>query len=201
MIGPVPAALTREGIPHSLRSIAILPAIQLIAAVGIDRSLDYLAYRERVGVLKTPSARRLTAVGWVAAFAVFGGVFLHILFNLYPAMSAPAWEYGYREAIAYLEKHRGDYEEVVISSWAEYADTQVLFYSNGDLKEYQKSAAIPGYRFLPFGHSYQRDYVESNKRALYLLRPFDQKVRPPAFVIKYPTGEECWAILEHPGKR
>src|SRR6185436_11153828 len=39
---PVAASLTQNGIPHALRCIVAIPAIQNIAAIGIESALDHI---------------------------------------------------------------------------------------------------------------------------------------------------------------
>jgi len=199
-LGPLPAALTREGLPHALRSIGALPSVQLLGAVGIVQSLEFLRRRETSGAPRSFSPRRIVLVAWVAAFILFGGSFLATLFWVYPVVSAPWWEYGYGEAVAYLERHRGDYEEIVITGLIEYPQVQILYHTGGDPAEYQRTGRISGYRFLPLGRPYVEDYQRSTRKSLYLLTPFEHErvPRPALHRIKHPDGSPAWLVVEHP---
>lgn len=199
-LGPLPAALTREGLPHALRSLGALPAMQLLGAVGIVQSLELLRRREMSGGPRSCSPRKFVLVAWVAAFILFGGGFLATLFWVHPVVSAPWWEYGYAEAVAYLELHRGEYDEVVVTGLAEYPQVHILYHTGGDPAEYQQTGGIRGYRFLPLGRPYVEDYQRSSRRSLYLLTPFEHErvPRPALLRIKYPDGSPAWVIVEHP---
>ncbi|MFP4379108.1 MAG: phospholipid carrier-dependent glycosyltransferase [Candidatus Sumerlaeia bacterium] len=88
LLAPVSAALTREGIPHALRTLHAIPAPQIISALGAVACWDWLR-------AKSPRLRWAmpTLLGVQAAAILF------VLFFVYPAWSAPWFEYGVREAI------------------------------------------------------------------------------------------------------
>ena len=144
LLGPLPASLTSEGIPHALRSIAILPSVQLIAAIGCVKVYEYFHYRQLRGVFRTTTPSRVVVISLTSAFAIFASVFLVNLFLYYPADSAVWWEYGYREVIQYCEDHRQEDEEVVFSRWTPFAKYHVLYSSDYDLSAYQKNHKIRG---------------------------------------------------------
>lgn len=199
-LGPLPAALTREGLPHALRSLGALPAMQLLGAVGIVQVLDFLHRWEKNRGACSFSPWKVGIVAWVAGLILFGGSFLATLYWVYPVVSAPWWEYGYAEAVTYLEHHRGDYEETVITGLIEYPQVQILYHTGRDPAEYQRTGRISGYRFLPLGRPYVEDYQRSSRKSLYLLTPFehDRVPRPALRWIKHPDGSPAWVVVEHP---
>jgi hypothetical protein len=196
LLAPVPAAMTNEGIPHALRSICILPVLQIIAACGCIRVVEYFQFREKSGVIRSHRPRRLVITAWLAAFVIFSGVFLTELFIFYPRDSAPWWEYGYREAFQYIKKHQEKYEEIVISGWSEYPEIQVLFWTDQNLRAYQKTQSIPGYEFLPFGQRAFPAQPAKGRPALYLLTPVDYPSDGIVKEIKYPDGLPAWYLVE-----
>jgi len=193
-LGPLPAALTHEGIPHALRSIAILPSIQIIAALGVVYLWDFLKKREEQGA-KASRLPRLVLGGTVAGgYAVFGSIYLVALFGVYPKQAAPWWEYGYRQAIEYAETIRIPGDEIVFSGWAPFADIHVLYITRPDLEKYREKREIDGYRFLDFSQNYESDRPSVKGRTLYLLTSFDRLSREPIFRIDYPDRSPAWAI-------
>ena len=197
-LGPLPASMTHEGIPHALRSIAILPAVQLIAAVGGIRLYDYFVCRERRGVIQSDVPRKMVSIVLIAAFGIFGGLYLVLLFGYYPQDSAPAWEYGYGQTIHFVEQHRKPGQEVVFSRWAPYAETHVLYQTKGDLRAFQKTQTIPGYRFLKINEPTETDFFVSPGRSLYVLTPLDRIDRQPLYTVRFPDGSMAWRVVERP---
>jgi 4-amino-4-deoxy-L-arabinose transferase-like glycosyltransferase len=78
MLAPLPAALTMEGTPHSLRAAIMLPFILLLATYGWATLLPMLA------------TRRLLGMALVAAATVETGGYLYDLYAQWPAR-AVAW--------------------------------------------------------------------------------------------------------------
>ena len=197
LLGPLPASLTNEGIPHSLRSIAILPSVQLIAAIGCVRLYEYFHYRQLRGVFQSRTPIRILVTALVAAFAIFALVFLMNLFVYYPGDSAMWWEYGYRDVIQYCEDHRQE-EDVVFSRWAPFAKYHVLYISGYDLSVYQKDHKIPGYRFLGEEKDRNlRDYMSQESR-LFVLTPMDTVFYQPIHEVASPRGELVWVVIRYP---
>lgn len=195
LLGPLPSALTHEGIPHALRSIAILPSIQILAALGVVHLWDILKRRKE----RDPKASRLPCLllGGMAAggFGVFGSIYLIALFGIYPRDTAPWWEYGYRQTIEYAETVRKPGDEIVFSGWAPFGEIHVLYALRPDLRKYREERMIDGYRFLAFGQSYESDQPANRSQVIYILTPFDRLIREPALRINYPDGSPAWAIL------
>jgi 4-amino-4-deoxy-L-arabinose transferase-like glycosyltransferase len=94
-LGPVPAALTNDGVPHFLRGVAALPPIVIASSIGLAFAWQ-LARRLPRASLAGPAlvtAVLLIATQETAAAAVF-------YYRDYPAASAGAWYYGTGEALA-----------------------------------------------------------------------------------------------------
>jgi len=105
LIAPVASSLTREGIPHSLRSLAGVPAFALAAAVGLVE-----------GVRRAPRRWRPWLIGLAAAAEIGAAAyFLADYFTAYPRESQQAWQAGFGEALAYCRTHSQDAEQVWIS--------------------------------------------------------------------------------------
>lgn len=90
---PVAASLTREGIPHALRTIVALPAMQVVAALGLSTcERQFRAGRWRRWF------REAATVAAICAFLPFAVRY----YGAYRSQSALAWQYGIAEALAML---------------------------------------------------------------------------------------------------
>ena len=89
LLMPFSAALTREGIPHALRTLHAIPCPQILSAIGAVELLDWLRGKNRPVL-----AKALVALTGLNALAV-----AFSLFFLFPRASAPWFEAGIGEAI------------------------------------------------------------------------------------------------------
>lgn len=107
VIGLIPASLARET-PHALRTEAALPTFQIISALGVFVFLEW--FRERRSILKI----RARHVLLITAMAFFINIlyFLHGYFRHYPRETSKEWQYGYKEAIAYVDSVEDEYDEI-----------------------------------------------------------------------------------------
>ncbi|HEV3123769.1 MAG TPA: glycosyltransferase family 39 protein [Candidatus Dormibacteraeota bacterium] len=85
--GPIPAALTNDGTPHSLRSIGMLPFLLGIAVFGWAAILPLL------------TARRLLFGVAAAAAAIEAGGYMFDLYTRYPDRALTTFDTGHVEAI------------------------------------------------------------------------------------------------------
>ena len=99
-ISPIAASMTREGIPHALRSLAGVPAFALVEAVGLVEIFRRLSDKAtRVSLITLLVCAELAFV----AFFLFG------YFVVYPGESAQAWQAGFDKALAYCRDGQADW--------------------------------------------------------------------------------------------
>ena len=100
LLGPLPAALTEDGTtPHAARGLVALPAILIVTAIGLERSLGIID-RIRTQAIFRPAILALVAViafGASAAWAVD-------YYRNYPVRSANWWGYGTAAAFGLAER-------------------------------------------------------------------------------------------------
>lgn len=136
LLAPIPAALTRES-PHALRSIFMNGSIQVITSFGF------------FAVLKLLRAKR-----FFYKFAITLFVFLLTLNSLtffktyfmdYPVKYSQAWQYGYKQAVDYLQKNYDNYPKIYFSK--KYGEPHLfyLFFSKYNPKTYQNSNSLVRY--------------------------------------------------------
>jgi len=104
--GLLPAILTHTT-PHAVRSLLALPAVVLVIAEGmwvIYRSLESLGrVRWMIAVLLL-----LVYVGQIKAY-------LENYYTAYAVESATEFQYGYKEAVAVVNKYKNDKDKIVIT--------------------------------------------------------------------------------------
>lgn len=119
-LGIIPAALTRdEG--HVLRSILTLPGWQLLAGIGMVS-------------LSIPWRRILLALLGIQAV-----IFLGAYFFWYPLTYARDWQYGLKEASAYVAEHESEYDEIIVSKWFGEPQLFFAFYNKWDPTWYMEA--------------------------------------------------------------
>jgi len=94
LISPVASSMTREGVPHALRSLAGVPAFAMAIGVGLVETARRLKTGTRFWAIATVA---LTELACVACF-------LTGYFATYPRISGHAWQSGIGEALAYCHK-------------------------------------------------------------------------------------------------
>lgn len=114
---PLGASLMTE-IPSASRGFIGAPAFALIAAVGVVAALRALGWIGRWKPLALAlQGAAVAAAAWVAVPQVQG--YLHAYFVDYPAVSAPGYggfQYGYRDAIRYMESRRSEYDLLMMTA-------------------------------------------------------------------------------------
>jgi 4-amino-4-deoxy-L-arabinose transferase-like glycosyltransferase len=168
---PVGASMMLE-IPSASRGFIGAPAFCLLAAIGFAAALRALGWAARWRPLAlTLQTAALAVAGYFLAPQV--RAYLHAYFVEYPKYSAPTYggfQYGYRDAIHYMESQRSHYDLLMMTA-VEVNQPQIfpLFYNRIDPREWVKHHD-PGYLILDPAE-YSR--YSMNQRILYALRPTD----------------------------
>lgn len=132
LIAPIPSALTREA-PQALRSIFMLGGIQAITAFGM---LEFFP------LIRKKLIRNFAVVLVGFLIAVNGAVYLKNYFYDYSAQYSQAWQYGYQQAIEYVEKNYNQYPKIYFTK--KYGEPHIfyLFFSKYDPEKYQKNPSL-----------------------------------------------------------
>ncbi len=104
---PLGAALTDDGVPHAMRSLAGAPVLCLLSGRGVS------------GLVRTAAARAgrayvsyiLYAAVAIVSLAPLPG-FAKRYYGDYPVMSAPDWEYGRKKLFSGIGKLDGNYKRL-----------------------------------------------------------------------------------------
>jgi 4-amino-4-deoxy-L-arabinose transferase-like glycosyltransferase len=184
LIGPLPAALTREA-PHAIRSLLILPAPQLVTGWGLVLAVDAVKSRQKWFVAATAML--------FSANVLF---YLHQYHVHTPREWSRYWQYGYREAVAAVEKRQAAYERVVVTRKYDQPYIFFLFYGRVDPGWYQRNGTPAGfgrYRFADI------DVKKADEKTLFVAGngEVDEKGRVLE-VINFLDGSEAFRLVDFP---
>ncbi|MFB3897578.1 MAG: ArnT family glycosyltransferase [bacterium] len=143
IIFPIPASLTNEGIPHALRSICALPVFSIMAAIGLNKCLEFKPFA-------CTKQNKYIIVPIVIIILIVANIdwLLMAYFYRYPIYSAPAWDYGWKQAVTYLDTVKPQYQEIVVSQQFGAPHIFILFYDRVPPHSWQTYEwNIPPYRF------------------------------------------------------
>jgi Dolichyl-phosphate-mannose-protein mannosyltransferase len=123
LLGGIPAAMTLE-FGHSLRTMAVVPFLIIIIALGATELIRLL------------SGQRLIAVAWCAAILIEICGFMNDYFTKYPDRQGFWFDRGLERAIAAARDtpHRGP---IVLSDHIDQAPIMFAFFSREDPKTYR----------------------------------------------------------------
>ncbi|HZS15999.1 MAG TPA: glycosyltransferase family 39 protein [Candidatus Dormibacteraeota bacterium] len=114
LLAPVPAALTAESTPHSLRAALMLPFLLAFSVYG---------WQALAGLLST---RRAVALALAAAVCVEAGGYFYDLYVQYPGRALTAFDSGEGAAIQLAARMAGGHE-VLLSTSLDVPYIQALF--------------------------------------------------------------------------
>ena len=135
LLGIIPAATARET-PHALRIETVLPTLQIIVAIGFAFFLQRLSTRL--------DKKTLLRVTYSLLFLLFVNVFyfLHSYYSHYGRESAKDWNYGYKDAYAYLKDIEDNYDQINFTSDLGRPHMYYLFYHKIDPEFYRNNSSI-----------------------------------------------------------
>lgn len=124
LLAPVPASLTRVGVPHALRAQVALPAWQILAGAGMVLIAGKLTRRGnyyRIAIL-------IALLGFLP--------FALSYFGTYKYRSAFAWQHGVKDALGYLSNPNAAKATVYLHNIVG-ADYLVPFYEKMNRQQYR----------------------------------------------------------------
>lgn len=196
-VSPVAAAPT-TGTPHAVRTIVFLPTFQIFTAIGIFAFWRFL--------IAYPVIRRWRIFGVVFIFSFFILNFLyfvHIYAVHMPTEYSKYWQYGYKEAVAYVKENGAEYDKIIVSTKLEQPHMFFLFYLKYDPVKYLGEGGTASGGFAEWRNKFDKyefraiDWgkEEAGKKILYIGKP---KEIPSGILhtIRYLNGEEAMRIAE-----
>ncbi len=168
IVSIAPAAVARET-PHALRVENGLPVYMIATAYGLVSGILYQASRRKKLLLGT-----LFGVLFILNFFYFW----HNLTAHYPTEFSGEWQYGYKQAIEYVDSVKQHYDSVVLTESIGRPYIYVLFYDKVDPRVFwkEKDASFDAagfYNVYGFGkYRFVNNNLEKHTgRTLYILDP------------------------------
>jgi len=174
ILGIVPAATARET-PHALRIETTLPTFQLFVAYGLVNV--FISTKGKLFKISFKKALIL-AVGLAALFNFT--YFWEDYSRHYAKKFAGEWQYGYEDAVKYINSVKDDYDTIYMTSSLGRPYMYLLFYEKYNPKLFRQQAKIErdafGFVNISKIDKYYFDYKmakESKKHGLYIVSPPD----------------------------
>ncbi len=127
LLAPIPAAITRDPYQVVRAAIMLIPTI-LITTFGF---LSFLNFLKQKNYQKFSSG-----VFLVILVILFTRYFNNLLF-IYPKQYSFAWQYGYKQAVDFINIHGNDYQQIYITKKYGEPHEFLLFYSQYNPAKYK----------------------------------------------------------------
>jgi len=201
LVSPIAASIT-SGVPHAVRNINFLPALQILVGLGIIHSFNFIRKS-----LKENDTRKFLIVPITLGYSIFVLWNLTYYLNQYFVQQnyfySQSWQYGYKEAIDYIRPIQKNYNKIIVSNDRPLDQSYMffLFYLKYDPKTYlsEGGTASGGFREDHFFGKYEfRDisWDAEDQGNLYIGRPDDfPKDLGSIKTINYLNGEPAILIV------
>ena len=128
IISPIAASPTTE-LPHAIRTLVFLPALQIFTALGIVNAYTEISKRRKTLV-------RLFVYSFMGLFVINFVYYLDMYFHHMNTEFSKSWQYGYKQTVAYAEGRKSQYKKIVVSTKLEQPHMFFLFYTTYDPATY-----------------------------------------------------------------
>lgn len=122
LLAPIPSSLTREA-PHALRAITLLPLPMIFVSLGfvsfVEWSKEEIGRKMSFKVATRWYLHLPRAIALDFAYFLFLIIFLEAYFVSYLSSYRDnyswAWQYGYKQAVEYVENRYHDYDKIIVT--------------------------------------------------------------------------------------
>ena len=198
LLAPIPASISND-VPQAGRTLNFLPTMQIFIAVGLISSISRL------------SNIRYQIANIQIKYLIFTMYFLFLIFNISYYLNqyfvqqnyfySKDWQYGYENAIEYVNWVKGDYEKVVVSDETPLDQSYMffLFYLKYPPAKYQMSPHnINNHNFDKFEFrkiDWEKD--QNLENTLFVGRPTDFNASSRLLkTFEYLNGEDAIKIVK-----
>jgi len=134
LLGPLAAAITADT-PHVIRSLLMLPAIQILTAYGI------ISVFQRLQSTKSSYVLRYSLYGgFVLLFSLNVFFYLKLYYFVSPHERSQDWQYGYKQLVFKVNKIKSNYDNIYITNKYDQPQVFFAFYTPIDPNIYQTYA-------------------------------------------------------------
>ncbi len=125
-LAPIPATLTKE-VPHSLRSLAMVPFIALLSALGIYYLNILIKYKTWLQIFL------------ISIYLIYFSIYFVDFIKKYPPYSSEEWQFAYKQLFKEAGHKLSNYDKVIISD--EYAQPYIFaaYYQKIDPSYFQNN--------------------------------------------------------------
>jgi 4-amino-4-deoxy-L-arabinose transferase-like glycosyltransferase len=194
-LAPLPASITND-VPHAVRTLNFLPTFQILTATGLFFSYQWLKSSTNKSVLI-----RGALISFTLIFLLNFIFYINQYFVQQNYSYSHAWQYGYEEAVGYIDQIREDYDKVIVSNDVPLDQSHIffLYHMKYDPKKYQETYRDLGsYNFenLEFRKiDWEKD--KNIENVVLVGSPGDFKEEGKVLKsVKYINGEEAIRIVE-----
>ena len=176
LIFPIASSLTKEGIPHSLRSIFALPMIHIISAIGFCSMLDIFSNNNKLYSFKK---HIVTIFVFLTILTIL--YLTIVIFFFYPSYSVFDWQYGIKDALEFINSDGKKFDGIIFSGYITGAQYLSLYYTKYEpQKLLEEGLQKTGFIFLPFGYPMNDIYNKKFTGNYYLISYPGEIKYPPA---------------------
>ena len=125
LIGPIPAVVGFE-VPHPIRAFNILPPLIIISAFGLVKGFEFIKGKQK---------RETILVLLGLFFLINSAYFFYRYFSVYPAYSAPDWQYGYKQVAKITREYENQVDRIIMTSAYGQPHIFMYFYQDRDPQE------------------------------------------------------------------
>lgn len=140
MLGLIPAGVARET-PHALRVEAALPTFQIFTGYGVVNLVLLLNKNLKLFFLSREFIK-LSIIGLFFIIFINFFYYIHGYHTFYPKEFSGEWQYGYKEAISFIESEYAEYDRVYFTEALGRPYIYFLFYLKYPPFAFQKSSDI-----------------------------------------------------------
>lgn len=187
-LSPLPSSVA-TGAPHALRSLPLAGGLALLSAYGLVKLID-----------SQTKTRQLTLTGILGSFIIIEFfVFSHFYFTHYSQLTAPHWQYGYKEVIAFTESVKDEYDHIYFTREYGRPSIYVLFYGKYNPKAIQliePHLKKDQQELLEFGKYQFTDTIPQTPHSLIVTTSTVSIPSIPLYTVHYPNGKPAFLIYE-----
>ena len=197
ILAPVAASPTLW-LPHPVRTIVFLPALQVITAFGVTCAIGWLL-RRRLRVRYTGFGL-IGMVIFTSFLYYFHQYYIHI-----PIDGASDWQYGRQQVVEEVKKRESAYDRVVVSTTLDQPQIFFLYYLKYDPARYLSEGGTISGKFDTQENHFAKYYFRSvagdtsyvNQKTLYVSTPAEMPTQATQLAdIQYPDGTIAFVLYE-----
>lgn len=126
LISPIPASVV-SGNPNSIRLSIIMPAIDIVIAIGFCALIRSKFIKRYIFILSIP----------LVLFSIYNiAYFEHVLFTHAPVENSKSWYYSYKQVALESAKLAPQYDQIIVSNKMDQPYIFYLFYLQSDPARY-----------------------------------------------------------------